>query len=255
MSFKTWSMILIVALIPATRFTFAAEEKAAEKSPFANIDAKYSYVIGVQIAHSLETQEVAKVDIDMVARALHDVLEGKPTLLSEAEITATFNEFRQKASEAARQKRDAESKANLEAGQKFLAENKTKEGVKVTASGLQYQVITEGTGKSPDPNDTVEANYRGTLIDGTVFDSSYDRGKPATFSLKRVIKGWQEGLPLMKEGAKYKFFIPANLAYGERPPSPQIPTNSTLIFEVELLKVMPKAAQAVRPAPQVRPNR
>jgi FKBP-type peptidyl-prolyl cis-trans isomerase len=127
---------------------------------------------------------------------------------------------------------------NLEKGEAFLKENATKEGVKTTASGLQYKVLTEGTGKSPQATDTVEVHYKGTLISGKEFDSSYKRGKPATFPLNHVIPGWTEGVQLMKEGAKYQFTIPSKLAYGERgTPGGPIPPNSTLIFEVELIAI------------------
>ena len=129
-------------------------------------------------------------------------------------------------------------------GEKFLAENKTKEGVKTTASGLQYKVIKEGTGAQPKANDTVSVNYRGTLIDGTEFDSSYKRGQPATFPVSGVIKGWTEALQLMKSGSKYQLFIPASLAYGDRGAGRDIAPNSTLIFEVELLDVKPPAGGA-----------
>ncbi len=128
--------------------------------------------------------------------------------------------------------------SNLQKGEAFLAENAKKEGVKVTASGLQYQVLKEGTGRSPKDTDTVVVHYKGTLISGKEFDSSYKRGKPATFQLNRVIPGWTEGVQLMKEGAKYQFTIPAKLAYGERGgPGGRIPPNSTLIFEIELVSV------------------
>jgi FKBP-type peptidyl-prolyl cis-trans isomerase len=125
----------------------------------------------------------------------------------------------------------------LEKGEKFLAENKTKEGVKTTASGLQYKVLKEGTGKSPTASDTVVCHYRGTLLDGTEFDSSYKRGEPAEFPLNRVIPGWTEGVQLMKEGAKYQFFIPSKLAYGSRGAGGVIGPDETLIFEVELIKI------------------
>ena len=125
----------------------------------------------------------------------------------------------------------------LEKGEKFLAENKTKEGVKTTPSGLQYKVLKEGSGKSPTATDTVVCHYRGTLLDGTEFDSSYKRGEPAEFPLNHVIPGWTEGVQLMKEGAKYQFFIPSNLAYGSRGAGGVIGPDATLIFEVELIKI------------------
>ena len=145
-------------------------------------------------------------------------------------------------------KQKAAGEKNAAEGTKFLEENKKKEGVKTTASGLQYKLIKEGTGAQPKATDTVTVNYRGTLINGKEFDSSYKRGQPATFPLNGVIKGWTEGLQLMKTGAKYQLFVPPNLAYGERAAGPDISPNSTLIFEVELLEVKPAPTPATSPA-------
>ncbi len=163
------------------------------------------------------------------------------------EITATKMEQKQKTA----------GEKNKTDGVKFLEENKKKEGVKTTASGLEYKVLKEGTGPQPKATDMVTVNYRGTLIDGTEFDSSYKRGQPATFPLNGVIKGWTEGLQLMKQGSKYQFVVPSNLAYGERSVGPDIAPNATLIFEVELLDVKPPptpAPQASGPAPQGAPK-
>jgi FKBP-type peptidyl-prolyl cis-trans isomerase len=146
------------------------------------------------------------------------------------------------------QKVQASAQKNKTEGEKFLADNKKKEGVKTTASGLQYKVLKEGSGPQPQGSDVVTVNYRGTLIDGTEFDSSYKRGQPATFPLTGVIKGWTEGLQLMKVGSKYQLFIPSNLAYGERQMGPDIGPDSTLTFEVELLDVKPAGA-AASPSP------
>jgi FKBP-type peptidyl-prolyl cis-trans isomerase len=152
------------------------------------------------------------------------------------------------------QKQKAAGEKNASEGTKFLEENKRKEGVKTTASGLQYKAIKEGTGPQPKETDTVTVNYRGTLMDGkTEFDSSYKRGEPATFPLSGVIRGWTEGLQLMKVGSKYQFFIPPNLAYGDRAVGPDITPNSTLIFEVELLGVKPPET-ASSPAPSPSPK-
>jgi FKBP-type peptidyl-prolyl cis-trans isomerase len=151
------------------------------------------------------------------------------------------------------QKQKEAGEKNKTEGTKFLEENKNKPGVKTTASGLQYKVIKDGTGPQPKATDMVTVNYRGTLIDGTEFDSSYKRGQPATFPLNGVIKGWTEGLQLMKVGSKYQFFVPSNLAYGERSVGPDIAANATLIFEVELQDVKPPptpAPQASKPAGQ-----
>jgi len=159
------------------------------------------------------------------------------------EVMPTYKKDMPKEQNAAQDK-------NASEGTKFLEENKKKEGVKTTASGLQYKAIKDGTGAQPKATDTVTVNYRGTLINGTEFDSSYKRGEPASFPLNGVIKGWTEGLQLMKVGSKYQFFVPPNLAYGERTVGPYIAPNSTLIFEVELLDAKP----APTPAPPVSPK-
>lgn len=148
--------------------------------------------------------------------------------------------FVMKQSQKQQEKSQAEAEENLTKGQAFLSENSQREGVQVTESGLQYEVIEEGSGVSPSETDTVVVHYHGTLIDGTVFDSSVDRGEPATFAVNRVIEGWTEGLQLMKPGAKYKFYIPSELAYGPQQRSEEIKANSTLIFEVELLEIKGK---------------
>jgi FKBP-type peptidyl-prolyl cis-trans isomerase len=197
---------------------------------------KVSYSIGLDIGQTFKKQNM-DLSPDTIAAGIRDGLAGK-TQMSDEQIKETMNQF-QKDMEA---KETAKSKENAASGDKFLAANKSKPGVKTTASGLQYKAITEGKGPQPKETDTVQVNYRGTLLDGTEFDSSYKRNEPATFPLNKVIKGWTEGLQLMKEGSKYEFWIPANLAYGDRQVGAQIPPGSTLHFEVELLKVNPPAA-------------
>ena len=195
-----------------------------------------------------------KVDInaDILAAGIKDALAGKPQLTQD-QVKEVMNQFEKDME----QKQKAAGEKNKADGAKFLEDNKKKEGVKTTASGLQYKVVKEGTGAQPKPTDMVTVNYRGTLIDGTEFDSSYKRGQPATFPLNGVIKGWTEGLQLMKPGAKYQFFVPSNLAYGERSVGPDIAANATLIFDVDLLEVKPPptpAPQASGPAPQGAPK-
>jgi FKBP-type peptidyl-prolyl cis-trans isomerase FklB len=157
--------------------------------------------------------------------------------MSQEEIRATLTSLQQRLMAARQQELKEKGAKNLEEGKKFLVENQKKEGIKTLPSGLQYKVLTEGSGKTPKAEDTVTVNYKGTLIDGTEFDSSYKRGQPATFQVKGVIKGWTEALQLMKEGSKWQLFIPPELGYGERGAGSTILPNSTLIFEVELLTV------------------
>lgn len=198
-------------------------------------EERLSYTIGMDIGRSLSEQDM-DIDIDLLVDALRATYAGEETLMTQEEALAereAFMEQRQQEMQAEQQEAAAR---NLEEGQAFLAENREKEGVMETDSGLQYRVIEEGDGASPEASDQVTVHYRGTLIDGTEFDSSRARGEPASFALDQVIPGWTEGVQLMKEGATYEFFIPAELGYGEQAP-PSIGPNSTLIFEVELLEV------------------
>lgn len=196
---------------------------------------QYSYAIGYQIAKNMKEQGV-DIDTKAFSAAMADVMANKDARLNDEE---RMNALR-KMSEARRAVEMKQAEDNLKSGQAFLEANKAKEGVKVTASGLQYKVVDEGKGAVPKASDTVEVHYRGKLIDGKEFDSSYSRNQPAQFPVKAVIPGWTEALQLMKEGAKYELTIPAQLAYGERGQPPQIPPNSVLVFDVELLKVMKK---------------
>lgn len=170
----------------------------------------------------------------------NDGLDSNMQVFSRMEAQMAIQNFVMKQSQKQQEKSQAEAEENLTKGQAFLSENSQREGVQVTESGLQYEVIEEGSGVSPSETDTVVVHYHGTLIDGTVFDSSVDRGEPATFAVNRVIEGWTEGLQLMKPGAKYKFYIPSELAYGPQQRSEEIKANSTLIFEVELLEIKGK---------------
>lgn len=192
---------------------------------------KLSYALGLVIGHNLKEMGVDNLNGADFAQAVADVLAGKATAMTNAEaqqIVATYM-----------QEKEAEKgKAAREAGEKFLAENAKKEGVTVTASGLQYVVLTEGSDRKPSATDNVKCHYEGRLTDGTVFDSSYRRGEPAVFPLNGVIAGWTEGVQLMGEGAKFRFFIPYNLAYGERGAGGSIPPYAALVFDVELIEVM-----------------
>ena len=192
---------------------------------------KLSYALGMVIAHNLKGMGVSALDNAAFAQAVSDVMGGATTTMSDAEAQRTVSEFMQK------QQAEA-GKAVREAGEKFLAENAEKPGVVVLPSGLQYTVITEGTGAKPKATDRVKCHYEGTLTNGQVFDSSYRRGEPAVFPLNGVIAGWTEGVQLMAEGAKYRFFIPYHLAYGERGAGQSIPPYAALVFDVELIEIV-----------------
>jgi FKBP-type peptidyl-prolyl cis-trans isomerase FklB len=196
---------------------------------------KVSYSIGLNIGFNLSRQKV-EVNPDVLTAGIKDAIAGKPQLTADQvkDVMAQFEKDME-------QKQKQAGEKNKTEGAKFLEDNKKKEGVKTTASGLEYKALKEGTGAQPKATDTVTVNYRGTLIDGTEFDSSYKRGQPATFPVNGVIKGWTEALQLMKTGSKYQLFVPSSLAYGERSVSPEIGPDATLIFEVELLEVKPPA--------------
>ena len=196
-----------------------------------------SYALGLGIGHQLLQMNAEGLNIDDFAQAIKDVMTGGELKMKDAEAQQIVQQFFAE-QEAIQQAANAEKgKAAKTEGEQFLVENAKKEGVKTTASGLQYQVLREGNGKQPKATDQVECHYEGTLIDGTKFDSSYDRGQTATFPLNQVIAGWTEGLQLMHEGAKYRFFIPYQLAYGERGAGASIPPYAALIFDVELVAV------------------
>jgi FKBP-type peptidyl-prolyl cis-trans isomerase len=206
---------------------------------------KVSYAIGQNIGKSLKRDNV-DIDPTVILRAIKDVLAGNKPLLTEQEVQATLTTLQA----------DLRKKQELlaqQASEAFLATNKTKDGVVTLPSGLQYKVLQEGTGPKPTPTDTVSVNYRGTLLNGTEFDSSYKRGQPATFGVSQIIKGWTEALLLMPVGSKWQLFIPPDLAYGPRGAGRDIGPNATLVFEVELLSIQPKAQPAQAPAPATAP--
>ena len=192
---------------------------------------KIGYALGVSIAGNLMKQNFESIDVSALTRAIEESYGEGPTLMTEEDANQALNDYMQKMQEA-------EQEVHLEAGREFLAANKTKEGVVTLASGLQYKVVTEGTGPIPTATDKVSVHYHGTLIDGTVFDSSVDRGQPASFPVTGVIAGWVEALQLMKVGAKWQLYIPTELAYGANPrPGGAIKPNMALIFDVELLSI------------------
>ncbi|MEL6594274.1 MAG: FKBP-type peptidyl-prolyl cis-trans isomerase [Bacteroidota bacterium] len=197
-----------------------------------------SYAVGLNIGNSLNTPESEDLNIQMIFRGILDVKEDKGEALTEEEIQALFTSYQQKLQADAEAKLAEDGAKNIEEGIAFLEENEKKDGVSVTPSGLQYMVMQEGSGAKPTAEDLVKVHYHGTLLDGTVFDSSVDRGEPVEFPLNRVIPGWTEGVQLMSVGSKYKFFIPSDLAYGPQGSPPTIPPSATLIFEVELLEIV-----------------
>ena len=192
---------------------------------------KISYALGLGIGQQLKSMNIENFSVEDFAKSVSDVIEGRKPAFSHQEAQAMLQDFFQK-------KQKQEAQQAIATGKAYLDENAKKAGVKVTKSGLQYEVLTEGSGKSPKATDTVRCHYEGRLLDGTVFDSSYRRGTPADFGLNQVIPGWTEGVQLMKEGAKFRFTIPYLLAYGEQGAGSSIPPFSTLIFDVELIKVL-----------------
>jgi FKBP-type peptidyl-prolyl cis-trans isomerase len=237
---KMLKTLAVLAL--ATTCSAFAKEKAAEPVHFKSQQDSIAYAIGTNWG-SMMKKDSLYFDVKVLAAGINDALNADKLALTDEQIAAAFQTLNQKMTEK-QQKITAEKadKAKAE-GDKFLAENKKKAGVKVTASGLQYEVLTPGKGKTPTPTSKVKVHYTGTLLSGKVFDSSVERKQPAEFGLNQVIKGWTEGLQLMQEGAKYKFYIPGELGYGVRGAGADIGPNETLIFEVELLEVQSDAKQ------------
>ena len=200
---------------------------------------KLSYALGLGIGQQLAQMGAgADLNVDDFAQSIKDVLAGSELKVSHREAQQIVQDYFQKQEERLSKQRAEQGKAAREEGEKYLAENAKKDGVVTLPSGLQYQVIRQGNGKKPTAKDQVKCHYEGFLIDGTVFDSSVQRGEPAVFGLQQVIAGWTEGLQLMQEGAKYRFFIPYRLAYGEGGAGQLIPPNAALIFDVELIEVV-----------------
>ncbi len=211
----------------------------AEDMPSLEEEAdRVSYSVGYQMGGDMKRQKV-ELKPEMLVKGIQDALKGGEPLMSQEEMKKTLVELKRKIVAAQQEQKKKTGEKNLADGKAFLAENGKKEGVTTTESGLQYKVLKKGEGVAPTVTDTVTVNYRGTLIDGTEFDSSYKRGEPATFQLNRVIKGWTEGLQLMKPGAKYQLFVPPGLAYADRGAGQRVGPNSMLIFEVELISVKP----------------
>ena len=229
----------LVAVSVLSTLLLAVQVYGAEEISLKDKKDKVSYAIGLDVGNAMKKQSI-DINTDIFVKGLQDALSGGKKLMTDDEIRETMTAFSREMAEKQKETMKKLGEKNKQEGDAFLAENKKKEGVKTLPSGLQYKVITEGTGKMPKATDTVTVNYRGTLIDGTEFDSSYKRGQPATFSVNGVIKGWTEALQLMKEGSKWQLFIPSELAYGDRGAGGQIGPNATLIFDVELISVTEK---------------
>lgn len=229
----------LFAVMSLLVFSFGCAAEEAKVAPELKLDTpknRISYTIGVNIGQDFKSQKM-EVDADLLLAGIKDSLAGKELRLTEEEMASEIQKFQQDMQAKMMADMEALSAKNKADGEAFLAENAKKEGVVVTASGLQYKVLEAGEGDSPVPSDVVTVHYRGTLVDGTQFDSSYDRGQPATFPVGGVIPGWTEALQLMKPGAKWQLVIPADLAYGERGAGQAIGPNSTLLFDVELISV------------------
>ncbi|MDZ3823087.1 MAG: FKBP-type peptidyl-prolyl cis-trans isomerase [Pseudoxanthomonas sp.] len=230
-------MSLSFKRVLATSAVLAAAIGSVHAQDLTTDKQKVSYMVGMDLGRNL-TQIQDELDVAILVQGLQDTLAGRPTKLTEEQANEVKQGFMQKLQARAVEERTAQAAANRSEGEAFLAENKNKPGVRSTDSGLQYQVITEGRGAKPAATDRVRVHYTGTLLDGTKFDSSVDRGTPAEFALNGVIPGWTEALQLMSVGSKYKLFIPSELAYGENGTPGPIGPNATLIFEVELLEIL-----------------
>jgi len=217
-----------------------AQKPASTANPLKTFDDSVNYAIGMNIVGFYKQQGEVKINPAIITRAINDAQTGKKPLMTDADVNQCMGVLTEKYQQKMMQQQQAKAKPNIEEGEKFLAVNKTKQGVLTTPSGLQYEVLRAGDGPKPSANDTVTVNYKGTLINGNVFDDSYARGQAATFPLNRVIRGWTEGVQLMPVGSKYKFYIPYQLGYGLNGAGEDIPGGSVLIFEVELLSVSGK---------------
>lgn len=224
----------VLALAGTMLAADAVDAKAAPKTD----REKASYSIGISLGSSWKKNSL-DLDVDMVAKGIKDGMSGGAAAMTEDEVKEALNSFQNQMMAKQQEKAKVLGEKNKKDGETYLAENKKKDGVKTTASGLQYKVIKEGTGAVPKAENTVKTNYKGTLIDGTEFDSSYKRGEPAEFPVNGVIKGWTEALQMMKVGSKYQLFIPSELAYGEQGAGNVIGPNAVLVFEIELLEIVP----------------
>jgi len=234
---KKYLFFLLVAVSAGSSYAQTKKTVSKPKPPVApttialkTLNDSASYAMGLSLANFYKGQGVATINTDLIARGVKDIMEGKKPAMDDNTGNNVLNNFITIANQS-------KHKSNIEAGEEFLKQNKTKQGVWTSATGLQYEIITQGDGERPTRKDQVKVNYKGTLLDGTEFDNSYKRGQPATFGVTQVIAGWTEGLQFMNAGSKFRFYIPYQLAYGVNG-TPTIPGGSMLIFEVELLEVI-----------------
>jgi FKBP-type peptidyl-prolyl cis-trans isomerase len=233
-------LTLIIVAVACMCNVWADDDKEhADDVKLENEMQKVSYSMGYQLSKSMK-QDGVELDIPAFTQAIKDVFADKDPRINEEDMRKALTDFQKSMMKKRQETREKEGKENMKEAENFLKKNKDEEGVQVTDSGLQYKILEEGKGKSPTADDKVKVHYKGTLLDGTQFDSSYERGKPAEFFVKGVIPGWTEALQLMKEGSKWQIWIPPDLGYGERGAGRDIKPNSLLIFEVELLEVLPK---------------
>ncbi len=225
-------LVVLIAVTLSAGFVLAADES------FPDLKSKRSYCVGLDIGRNLK-DGMFDLEIEQVLNGLRDAYGDKERKVTEEELIKTLTEYQQELQQKHMEEQQKLGEANLTQGKAFLDENAKKEGITVTATGLQYKVLEAGSGATPGPTDKVQVHYRGTLIDGTEFDSSYGRGEPVTFAVNQVIPGWTEAVQLMKEGAKFQIFVPSDLAYGPRGTGQAIGPNAALIFDIELLKVNP----------------
>lgn len=235
--------IFKVAALAALLLILASSVYAVDRAQYSRNSAlktdmeRASYSVGLSLGQDFKSRDMA-MNPEIIAMGIRDALEGNTPLLTEEEAIAALQQLQMQAQVKQQEALAAMATANKEAGEEFLAENGKRDGVVTTASGLQYEIIQAGTGKIPQAADNVSVDYVGTFLDGSEFDSSYKRGEPANFSVEGIIPGWTEALLMMKEGAKWKLYVPSALAYGEQGAPPVIQPNSTLIFEVELKEIL-----------------
>jgi len=228
--------LVLLALLCLLSPGIACAQDEGEGAALDSLEKRASYALGMNMAQSMKAQDVP-IDMELLIQGLRDAFAGAETRLSAEQVQQTLQEFQQMMMQRQQEARAAQGEKNKQEAEAFFAENKTKDGVVTTDSGLQYMVLEAGDGPKPTATDRVSVHYKGMLLDGTQFDSSYDRGQPATFPVNGVIQGWQEAVQLMPVGSKYKLWIPSDLAYGAGGQGPVIGPNAALVFEVELLSI------------------